>query len=337
MTMHEQERAYKLGVVLGLTLAEVVILVVFCLLLLFALSFKLSEQSAATPRSWQDSEARRVIDQLETARRPGESWTEFWRRVLIVYKEATAPPPKAPEGPSDSEVARKVVVDMDAKRGGVALDEFWRKTWLASQESEKLKEELRKVRDALAQTEARLKECQSRLHACDLKTARPGHTWPPIIRLREAEGFTFTVGDARLSKDFEAALANAVIPKILKYVEEYGVDIIEVVGHTDEQPVQGRLSTLDLMLLRFLRGETAGALVAADNAGLGIARAASVTRFLMNDPRLQQYHILPLSSAQVLDTTGKLADGKNPGDVRERRRIEIRLRRSDTGASASPN
>jgi hypothetical protein len=62
-----------------------------------------------------------------------------------------------------------------------------------------------------------------------------------------------------------------------------------------------------------------------------MARAAAVARFLRRDPRLAQYKskIFPLSSAQVLDTAEALADGSNPGNVRERRRIEIRLRRSE--------
>jgi hypothetical protein len=97
-------------------------------------------------------------------------------------------------------------------------------------------------------------------------------------------------------------------------------------------PLHGLTSTLDADLLRFLHenGEDVR-LVAADNAGLGMARAAAVARSLRRDPRLARYKnkIFPLSSAQVLDTAEVLADGTNPGNVQQRRRIEIRLRRSE--------
>ena len=39
--------------------------------------------------------------------------------------------------------------------------------------------------------------------------------------------------------------------------------------------------------------------------------------------------ILPLSAAQMIDVDGKLSNGSKGGDVKERRRIEIRVRQSD--------
>jgi hypothetical protein len=46
------------------------------------------------------------------------------------------------------------------------------------------------------------------------------------------------------------------------------------------------------------------------------------------DYRLQGFHILPLSAAQLIDVDGRLTRWDNQGDVRERRRIEIRMRKS---------
>ena len=46
------------------------------------------------------------------------------------------------------------------------------------------------------------------------------------------------------------------------------------------------------------------------------------------DTRLRAFRILPLSAAQLIDTDGKLTKWDGQGDVRERRRIEIRTRKS---------
>jgi flagellar motor protein MotB len=73
-----------------------------------------------------------------------------------------------------------------------------------------------------------------------------GHKWPPIINLSEAGGYYFDVGSAELSEEFKAALVDKVAPKILQIAVEYpDVDVIEVIGHTDEQVIRRRFSNLD--------------------------------------------------------------------------------------------
>ena len=105
--------------------------------------------------------------------------------------------------------------------------------------------------------------------------------------------------------------------------------MIEVIGHTDEQPVNSRISNLDRSLsLVTTGGSGAGVLQWADNAGLGLARALSVVERLSADSRLRTFRILPLSGAQLIGIDGKLTRWDGHGDVRERRRIEIRMRKS---------
>ena len=58
-----------------------------------------------------------------------------------------------------------------------------------------------------------------------------------------------------------------------------------------------------------------------------MARAVTVMKVLRSDPRLAGWEIIPLTGAQLIDSNGKLSSGR-AGDVRERRRIEIRLRGS---------
>ncbi len=54
----------------------------------------------------------------------------------------------------------------------------------------------------------------------------------------------------------------------------------------------------------------------------------AVVKALSFDPRLRKFRILPLSGAQLIATDGKLTRWDERGDVRERRRIEIRMRKS---------
>jgi outer membrane protein OmpA-like peptidoglycan-associated protein len=156
-----------------------------------------------------------------------------------------------------------------------------------------------------------------------------GHTWPPIINLSEADGYYFATGSADLTPDFEMALNTVVVTRLLEIAESFDVDVIEVIGHTDEQPVSNRVSNLDRSLPSVtLGGSSAGVLQWADNAGLGLARALAVVKVLSFDPRLRSFRILPLSAAQLIATDGKLTRWDARGDVRERRRIEIRMRKS---------
>jgi hypothetical protein len=152
------------------------------------------------------------------------------------------------------------------------------------------------------------------------------------------------VGSAELSDEFKDALVDKVAPKILQIAAEYpDVDVIEVIGHTDEQVIRRRYSNLDGTLIDVLKTGNIASLVPADNAGLGISRAVAVVTRLLQDNRLRERfsRILPMSGAQLIQLDQTLSQG-SLGDVRERRRIEIRLRKyekagSDTVTSGGPS
>jgi flagellar motor protein MotB len=156
------------------------------------------------------------------------------------------------------------------------------------------------------------------------------HNWPPIIIL-EDDRYRFKTLSAELTGDFESNLRHLIVPLLVQRATDYGVDTIEVIGHTDEQAIaQPRNSNLDMSLLNFLqRGGSASTMSPADNAGLGMARAVAVARALINDPRLEMYRdrILPLSGAQLIGIDERITKGTQ-GDIKDRRRIEIRVRRS---------
>lgn len=159
--------------------------------------------------------------------------------------------------------------------------------------------------------------------------------WPPFFSLSEAGGYFFESGKATLRPDFERKLASTIIPLLKRNIDDYGVDVVEVIGHTDEVPMVGT-SNLDQSLIAASASKLPiGALRSTDNAGLAIARAVAVVRILRADTRLVGTTILPLSGAQMIMPVDRVADGSAKGDDQRRRRIEIRLRRSTEQVPAS--
>lgn len=273
-----QQESYKRGMVLGLTMAEIVLLVLFTLLLVLTALLKDKEREHARLAA-QMALVEKEISKFTSDKIPNPN--ELFQELVLAKKRAA-----------------------EADRLEMQLQE-------TKKEKETLAATLAKERDAHGN--------------------RPDqeHKWPPIINLSEAGGYFFEVGSAELTDEFKAALVDKVGPKILQIAAAYpDVDIIEVVGHTDEQIIRRRTSNLDSTLIDVIRTGNVTSLIPADNAGLGIARAAAVVTRLLQDSRLENRfsRILPLSGAQVIQVDETLSQGA-VGDVRERRRIEIRLRK----------
>jgi flagellar motor protein MotB len=149
---------------------------------------------------------------------------------------------------------------------------------------------------------------------------------PPIITISDTEVYSFPSGKAELSPDFERLLTDAIIPKLEKLARDYRCDIIEVIGHTDEQPI-GLASNLDVALLPALNNGSM-TLTAGSNLDLGSMRAWSVIRFLKADVRLAGKRFYGYSAGQTILPDGNIAaPAKPPQNDPARRRIEIRLRR----------
>jgi len=274
-----QQESYKRGMVLGLTMAEIVLLILFTLLLVLAALL---------------TEKQRAQSELEA-------------QLALVEKEFSA----------------MLNEHIDPKT-------FFQELVLKAARVDRVEQQLQEEKKRNAEMQAALdKERAARQAAEQHKGRDQLSKWPPIISLSEAGGYYFEVGSAELSEEFKVALADKVVPKILQIAAQYpDVDIIEVVGHTDEQLIRRRYSNLDGMLIDVLRNGDVTSLIPADNAGLGIARAVAVVTRLLDDSRLQSRfsRILPISGAQLIQVDETLTRGSQ-GDVRDRRRIEIRLRK----------
>ncbi len=343
-----QTSSYRQGLVLGLTMAEIMLLLVFCLLIAVgvALSSERAKRDDALSRL-KSAEAvaaanAKVIDTLKRNSRLAElvdrtlknssqrEIDDFWRKLV----EASDVGNKVEqEGLS---VAALQADTADAARlrellaKGIDPDKIVRSAALAAAIDALLAQ--RGLSNLSPQDIAALLdkgiEASKTAKVEPTETKKGLHDWPPIINLSEAGGYFFATGSAELTPNFAQELRTAVVDKLLEIADSYDVDVIEVIGHTDEQPVNRGVSNLDRSLASVTTGGSAGVLQWADNAGLGLARALSVVERLSADPRLKNFRILPLSAAQLINTDGRITHWDNHGDVRERRRIEIRMRKS---------
>jgi outer membrane protein OmpA-like peptidoglycan-associated protein len=338
-------------------MAEVMLLLVFCLLLALATLLKKEraeriqaqeqvvkvEDALAQANSTLDREslARKSADRLfklveespqlhealkaKTGSSGSDEISEFWRKLV---ESDAAIEELEHSGISRSDVRQTAKYLKDAKALGVQPSDMKHNADLVA----KIREKFNGRGEA---TDERIITAVGQ--GLTKSPSESGHHWPPIIKLSEANGYYFDSGKATLKPAFESAIRGPVVAALLKTAEEYDVDVIEVVGHTDEQPIGSRASNLDKELLNALANPAAiERLVPADNAGLGLARAISVVGVLKGDDRLSRYKVLPLSGAQLIHTDETLARGLAPEDVKERRRIEIRLRKSTPATEPSP-
>ena len=322
--------AYRRGLILGLTMAEAVLLIVFALLIALAAIWRAEQESKeALARDVQQHEAQAaaahdqmrssVMDKVEALLNSPER-SKF---EAVVERMAAADDVAIVGG---VEAARIAEIERRLPGGEQPeIDETWRELTVAAG--------TRNLGRKLALAEAVDKATDGRMDPSAVAELialglRGRHDWPPIISLREAEGYRFATGRAELTPAFEQNLKSVIIPKLLTETQKYEVDVIEVIGHTDGQITPPRTSNLDRWLLDVLNGGTPMSHLAfADNAGLGLARAVSVARALTLDGRLQKFRILPLSGGHLIQTDEHISGGGTE-DSPNRRRIEIRLRRS---------
>lgn len=325
------ESEHRRGLVLGLTLAEVLILLLFLILLVLGDRLIRAETTLAAFQPVSNGgtfnpkelpgrmrELEKTVSHLkeENARLQAELADESQK--LQTFKNliaaARAVDPNDPPAVLISVILRAIEIKVNQEPWKSQLEILSTLHRAESSMTAEEREQFRRVLTVFIASGGR---------------GTAGHKWPPIIRLSEADDYFFAIGSVELTVDFEQKLIRTIIPQLLNTAREYQVDLIEVVGHTDEQPIAPRPSNLDRDLLSVLRGEKEiKTLIPADNAGLGLIRAVAVVETLKKDQRLINFRILPLSGAQLIQEDETLSKGAERPNVRERRRIEIRMRKS---------
>lgn len=315
-----EKKGYSRGLILGLTMAESMLLLVFCLLLaagaIIAKERKNREiaqqaqKSAEEVASKATEENEKLSEKISSFRTGTGHWVsdDEWKELVPAQEAADAIVASGLTLDEAVELAPTIALLRDSGLTDVTIRE-----WVPT-----IKELAAKGlsgKDVIELVEK-------------ARTAKP-HEWPPIISLSELGGYNFDPGSADLSENFRTKLREKS-GEIANTAKKYEVDIIEVIGHTDEQTMSGDSSNMDRGLKSVLeRKEPVGFLHPADNAGLGLARAISVAKFLEAMPELKGFTILPMSGGQLILPGDKLTDGSQSGDVKARRRIEIRVRKSN--------
>ncbi|WP_157895957.1 hypothetical protein [Mesorhizobium sp. ORS 3428] len=332
-----ERKGYGRGLILGLTMAETMLLLVFCLLLAAgAIIAKKEKEAAEAQRIAQSAEEtarklgeenKRLLAQLNAFKpATGRNVSDQEWRELVLAKEAVETLKKA--GLTVEEVVKRAPVtkvlaenDVDVDQGKVMIEHMKVLKQNGYVGGGKTPKDLSDV----------LKK------ANEFTVAAKPHDWPPIISLSELDGYNFESGSAELSDGFKTKLRD-LSKTIAGIATSYGVDVIEVIGHTDEQAMSGVSSNMDKGLQPVLAGKVeVGALHPADNAGLGLARAISVTSILREMPDLGGFTILPMSGGQLILPGDRLTDGAQAGDVKARRRIEIRVRQRSREKDLAPS
>ena len=305
-----EHKGYNRGLILGLTMAESMLLLVFCLLLVAAAMI-----SAERNRRY---EVERKLEKAE-------------QQVVSLEKK------RAEQTAEIVQLQSKIVSGDLSAADKAVVEKQWRELVLARETLDSIANEGATSADlqALAKVAAVLKE-----HGVSLTAAadevdkllagntsgKGAHDWPPIINLDDAKKNYFQSGSAELTGTFAQLLDTTITDEIASNLSLYGANIVEIIGHTDEQPVAREKSNLDDTLISAIDGKLpASALLPADNAGLGLARAIAVANVLKANPKLKDATILPMSAAQLILPGDTITSGQR-GAVESRRRIEIRVR-----------
>ena len=376
--------SYRRGVIFGLTMAEILLLLIFCLLLFMAtLDEKIEEltklnetlesqnleyfrenkillaqnvrykenidalgQDTSVPievyevvTKMDDEELFKFVENSELASTLSpEDFSEVFEKA-----EQWDTVTNQPQNPKVD-----IITDLAKELKAEQLNKLIENAYVASQtDAEVLDaalEEFNKPKEkppepALAPIDPKIRELAESVSLDDLKLlaegkmeekVEAGNNWPPIISLPEAENYSFKLGSAQLTESFKGQLSNEIVNQILQTLSEYDADLIEVIGHTDLQPMSmARVTNLDKSALKYFETPDKISLRARDNAGLGYARALSVTKHLLQTPELKDYTILPYSAAQMVTPNHTITTKDDKFDSSQLRRIEIRVRRQN--------
>ena len=155
---------------------------------------------------------------------------------------------------------------------------------------------------------------------------------PPVIKLEDTDAYRFDTGSFLLSPQFKRALKDNAIPDIQRTIKCYGIDTVEIIGHTDGMP--GAMGgNLDYTLAKLSTGNNMNGLIPGSNVDLGLLRAIAVKSEIENSlssTAAKDVGFRVLSAGSTINEEGKFKPAPILNES-TRRRIEIRfLRLSQT-------
>ena len=164
-----------------------------------------------------------------------------------------------------------------------------------------------------------------------LESQKKSTDTPPIIIIKDEGAYRFASGSAEIPQQMSNYILRQIVPEIENRTKQYGINVVEIIGHTDGQPNGNVTSNLDVNLENVVGGSLpVGKLQAGSNADLGLMRALSVVKVLRDiqqkEDRLSGLSFRAYSAAQLILPNGQFAGIARKDDV-TRRRIEIRFTR----------
>ena len=151
---------------------------------------------------------------------------------------------------------------------------------------------------------------------------------PPVIKLADTDAYRFKTGSFLLGRKFKETLKEYAVPQISRTIRCYGIDTVEIIGHTDGRP-GGMGGNLDYSLKNFSTDSDMQRLVPGSNVDLGLLRAISVKAELessLSGDITQAVGFRVLSAGSTISPDGSFLPAENL-DESSRRRIEIRYLR----------
>ena len=164
-----------------------------------------------------------------------------------------------------------------------------------------------------------------------IKPEKQSTDTPPIIVIKDQGDYRFASGSAEIPAKMSTYIFNQIVPEIEARTKQYGINVVEIIGHTDGQANSKVTSNLDVNLENVASGNLqVGKLQAGSNADLGLMRALSVVKVLgdiqKKQGKLSGLSFRAYSAAQLILPNGQFAGIARKEDV-TRRRIEIRFTR----------
>src|SRR5258708_32940448 len=239
-SIDRQTASYRQGLVLGLTMAEIMLLLVFCLLIAVgvALASERAKRDDALGRLRKVETAAAANEAVITTirrntrlaelldRTTKSTWQReidgFWRRLVessdaVAKMERRGVPLAALE-----EEGGYVAKLQQLMSEGIDPDKIARGVALAAAIDAVVSE--RKLGDLTPPEIAALLDKGLAVpvpQKVDDSDRKKGHNWPPIINLSEAGGYYFATGSAELTANFAAELRTVVVDRLLEIAESY--------------------------------------------------------------------------------------------------------------------
>lgn len=158
--------------------------------------------------------------------------------------------------------------------------------------------------------------------------------YPPNITIENTGQYAFPLGQGKLTPTLETFITQDIVAQIKQNFEEYSINTIEVIGHTDGSAIKGN-SNLDQSLNQIaIQNTPIENLQPGSNTDLGLIRALAVIKALQQEEELLQLFeekgidknkvFRAYSAGQLYLPEGTIAP-PDPNANKNRRRIEIRF------------